>query len=276
MSLRYPQHWRESPEALSRLPIVTAAGRQVQLGDVADIRVEEGAAVIKSENARRAGWVYIDLDQRDIGSYVAEAQRRIAESLDLPAGYSLQWSGQYEYMERAKQRLQWVVPATLAVIALLLYLAFRSVTQALIILVTVPLALSGSVWMLYWLNYDLSVAVAVGLIALAGVAVEIGVVMLTYLNQARAAHRASGERGPRALVAAVRDGAQRRLRPVVMTATATIAGLIPIMLSDGTGSEVMRRIAAPMVGGLVSTLVLALVVLPAVYVLVYRRESRGG
>ena len=276
VSLRYPQHWRESPEALSRLPIVTAAGRQVQLGDVADIRVEEGAAVIKSENARRAGWVYIDLDQRDIGSYVAEAQRRIAESLDLPAGYSLQWSGQYEYMERAKQRLQWVVPATLAVIALLLYLAFRSVTQALIILVTVPLALSGSVWMLYWLNYDLSVAVAVGLIALAGVAVEIGVVMLTYLNQARAAHRASGERGPRALVAAVRDGAQRRLRPVVMTATATIAGLIPIMLSDGTGSEVMRRIAAPMVGGLVSTLVLALVVLPAVYVLVYRRESRGG
>ena len=276
VSLRYPQQWRDSPEALRRLPIVTAAGRQVQLGDVADIRIEEGAAVIKSENARRAGWVYIDLDQRDIGSYVAEAQRRIAESLDLPAGYALQWSGQYEYMERAKQRLQWVVPATLAVIALLLYLAFRSVTQALIILVTVPLALSGSVWMLYWLNYDLSVAVAVGLIALAGVAVEIGVVMLTYLNQARAAHRASGERGPRALVAAVRDGAQRRLRPVVMTATATIAGLIPIMLSEGAGSEVMRRIAAPMVGGLISTLVLALVVLPAVYVLVYRRESRGG
>ena len=276
VSLRYPQQWRDSPEALRRLPIVTAAGRQVQLGDVADIRIEEGAAVIKSENARRAGWVYIDLDQRDIGSYVAEAQRRIAESLDLPAGYALQWSGQYEYMERAKQRLQWVVPATLAVIALLLYLAFRSVTQALIILVTVPLALSGSVWMLYWLNYDLSVAVAVGLIALAGVAVEIGVVMLTYLNQARAAHQASGERGPRALVAAVRDGAQRRLRPVVMTATATIAGLIPIMLSEGAGSEVMRRIAAPMVGGLISTLVLALVVLPAVYVLVYRRESRGG
>ena len=272
VNLRYPQHWRDSPEALRELPIVTEAGAQIRLGDVATVRVEDGAPVIKSENARRSGWVYIDLADRDVGSYVAEAQQVVEESLRLPPGYSLHWSGQYEYMQRAKQRLQLVVPATLAVIALLLYLAFRSAVQALVILVTVPLALSGGVWLLFWLGYELSVAVIVGFVALAGVAVEIGVVMLTYLNQALAAHRATGEAGSSALVSAVREGAQRRLRPVVMTATATIAGLIPVMLSDGTGSEVMRRIAAPMVGGLVSTLVLALVVLPAIYVLLHRRQ----
>ncbi|WP_370299574.1 efflux RND transporter permease subunit [Abyssibacter sp.] len=276
VNLRYPQAWRDTPEALRDLPIVTDAGLQITLGDVAAIRIEDGAPMIKSENARLSGWVYVDIAGRDVGSYVAEARQRVDAQLDLPAGYSVHWSGQFEYMERAAQRLQLVVPATLAVIALLLFLAFRSLIQVVIILATIPMALSGGVWLLYLLGYDLSVAVAVGFIALAGVAVEIGVVMLTYLNLALASHRRDGESGVSALVAAVRDGAQRRLRPVVMTATATIAGLIPIMLGSGTGSEVMRRIAAPMVGGLVTTLVLALIVLPAVYVLVYRRSTVQG
>ncbi len=276
VNLRYPQAWRNSPEALRALPIVTQAGPQILLGDVADIRIEDGPPMIKSENARRSSWVFVDVQGRDLGSYVAQAQALLGTGLSLPAGYSIRWSGQFESMQRARQRLQLVVPATLAVIALLLYLAFRSTAQVLIILATVPMALSGGVWLLYLLGFNLSVAVAVGFIALAGVAVEIGVVMLTYLNQALAAQHRSGEGGVEALVSAVREGALRRLRPVVMTAVATIAGLIPIMLGSGTGSEVMRRIAAPMVGGLVTTLLLALVVLPACYVLVYRRAARLG
>ena len=274
INLRYPQAWRDSPEALRTLPIVTNSGAQILLGDVADIRIEDGAPMIKSENARRTGWVFVDIADRDVGSYVVDARALVRDQLDLPPGYSIHWSGQFEAMQRARARLQLVVPATLAVIALLLFLVFGSVAQVLIILSTVPMALSGGVWLLHLLQFDLSVAVAVGFIALAGVAVEIGVVMLTYLNQALRAHQASGEAGESALMAAVRDGALRRLRPVVMTAVATIAGLIPIMLSSGTGSEVMQRIAAPMVGGLVTTLVLALVVLPACYVLVYRPRDR--
>ena len=270
VNLRYPQAWRDSPEALRTLPIITEAGAQILLGDVADIRIEDGAPMIKSENARRTGWVFVDIAERDVGSYVADARELVREQLDVPPGYSINWSGQFESMQRAKQRLQLVVPATLAVIALLLFLAFRSAAQVAIIMATVPMALSGGVWLLYWLGFDLSVAVAVGFIALAGVAVEIGVVMLTYLNQALDAHRQAGERGADALVSAVREGSLRRLRPVVMTAVATIAGLIPIMLGSGTGSEVMQRIAAPMVGGLVTTLLLALIVLPACYVLFYR------
>ncbi len=269
VNLRYSQDWRNSPDALRELPVITPQGRQISLGDVATIRVDDGPPMIKSENARLSGWVYVDLEGRDVGSYVADAQQQVLQQVDLPAGYSIHWSGQYEYMQRAKQRLALVVPATLVVITLLLYLAFGNLLQVGIILGTVPVALAGGIWLLYLQGYALSVAVAVGFIALAGVAVEIGVVMLSYLNQARDAHLASGESSAAALTAAVREGAQRRLRPVLMTSVATIAGLIPIMLGSGTGSEVMRRIAAPMVGGMLTTLLLALVVLPAVYVLVH-------
>ncbi len=274
VNLRYSQDWRNSPDALRELPVITPQGRQISLGDVATIRVDDGPPMIKSENARLSGWVYVDLEGRDVGSYVADAQQQVLQQVDLPAGYSIHWSGQYEYMQRAKQRLALVVPATLVVITLLLYLAFGNLLQVGIILGTVPVALAGGIWLLYLQGYALSVAVAVGFIALAGVAVEIGVVMLSYLNQARDAHLASEESSAAALTAAVREGAQRRLRPVLMTSVATIAGLIPIMLGSGTGSEVMRRIAAPMVGGMLTTLLLALVVLPAVYVLVHRGRLR--
>ncbi|MGB1558767.1 MAG: efflux RND transporter permease subunit, partial [Oceanococcaceae bacterium] len=242
--------------------------------DVADVRIEDGPPMIKSENARPSGWVYVDIQDRDIGSYVQDAQALVKAQLRLPPGYSLHWSGQYEYMLRAKARLLWVLPLTLGIIALLLYFAFGRMSQVGIILGTVPVALSGGLWLLWWQGYALSVAVAVGFIALAGVAVEIGVVMLSYLNQALAEQHRQAEDGrplpPDRLLEAVREGAQRRLRPVLMTAVATIAGLLPIMFSTGTGSEVMRRIAAPMVGGMLSTLLLSLMVLPAVYLLSLR------
>ncbi|WP_420426660.1 efflux RND transporter permease subunit [Algiphilus sp.] len=268
VNLRYPQSWRASPEALQRLPLMTPQGQWIVLGDVADIRIEAGAPVIKSENARLSGWVYVDIAHRDLGSYVEAAKQAVETSLALPAGYSLVWSGQYEYMQRAAERLQLLVPATLGVIVLLLYMAFRQVTPVLLVLATVPMSLAGGFWLLHLLGYSLSVAVAVGFIALAGVAVEISVVMLSYLRQeCRHLTRSSDDAD---FVLAVQSGALRRLRPVVMTATATIAGLIPIMLSTGTGSEVMRRIAAPMVGGMVTTLLLALLLLPAAYVLACR------
>ncbi len=281
VNLRYPQEWRDSPEALRALPIVTPAGAHIALGDVAEIRIEDGAPMIKSENARLSGWVYVDIAGRDVGSYVAEARELVAKQLVLPTAYALNWSGQYEYMERARQRLLVVVPATLGVIALLLFLAFRQFAQVAIILGTVPLALVGGVWLLYLLDYQLSVAVAVGFIALAGVAVEIGVVMLVYLNQSftrcsEAARASACVLTAADLRGAVTDGALLRLRPIVMTTASTILGLMPIMLGSGTGAEVMRRIAAPMVGGMVSALVLTLLVLPAVYLLWRRRRLVAG
>jgi Cu(I)/Ag(I) efflux system membrane protein CusA/SilA len=264
---------------------VTPAGANIPLAEVADIRVEDGPGMIKTENARLNGWTFIYLEGRDLGSYVDEARRAVAEQVELPPGYSIAWSGQYEYMVRANQRLALVVPVTLAVIVLLLYLNFRNFTEVLIIVGTLPLALVGGFWLLYWLGYNLSVAAGVGFIALAGVAVEIGVVMLVYLNQsmqrrvelARQSRRTPGADDVRA---AVVEGALLRVRPVMMTKAAIIAGLLPIMLGGGTGSEVMRRIAAPMVGGMVSVSVLTLVVIPAVYLMWQERvlrkhESRG-
>ncbi|MHA7834077.1 MAG: efflux RND transporter permease subunit, partial [Algiphilus sp.] len=268
VNLRYPQAWRGSPEAMRDLPLMTPNGQWIVLGDVAEIRIETGAPVIKSENARLSGWVYVDIAGRDLGSYVEAAKQQVAEALTLPPGYSLVWSGQYEYLQRAAERLQLVVPAILAVIAMLLYLAFRQLAPVLIILATVPLSLAGGFWLLHALDFSLSIAVGVGFIALAGVAVEISVVMLSYLRQECRHVTEPSDRA--AFVQAVEAGALRRLRPVVMTTTATIAGLIPIMLSTGTGSEVMRHIAAPMVGGMVTTLLLALLLLPAVYVLICR------
>jgi len=259
VNVRYPQRVRDSVEQLRLLPIVTPQGARIALADVAEVKVVDGPPVIKSENARLNGWTYIDIADRDIGSYVAEAQRIVASNVDLPTGYSLAWSGQYEFMVRAKERLSVVGPVTLAIIVLLLFLNFRRFAEVAIILGTLPMALIGGLWLLFLLDYDLSVAVGVGFIALAGVAVEIGVVMLVYLNQAARDHDDIRQ--------AVVEGALMRVRPIIMTVAAIIAGLLPIMLGSGTGSEVMRRIAAPMVGGMVSATILTLIVIPALFLL---------
>jgi copper/silver efflux system protein len=277
VNVRYPQRVRDSVQQLRLLPIVTPSGARIALADVAEVKVVDGPPVIKSENARLNGWSYVDITGRDLGSYVAEAQRVVADFVDLPAGYSLAWSGQYEYMVRAKERLSIVGPVTLAIIVLLLYLNFRRFAEVAIIIGTLPMALIGGLWLLYLLDYDLSVAVGVGFIALAGVAVEIGVVMLVYLNQAIRQHMATAESESRALTIAdvrqaVIDGAVLRVRPIMMTVAAIIAGLLPIMLGSGTGSEVMRRIAAPMVGGMVSATILTLIVIPALF-LIWRSRS---
>ena len=272
VNIRYPQRVRDSVEQLRLLPIVTPHGARIALADVADVKVVDGPPAIKSENARLNGWTYVDIAGRDLGSYVAEAQQVVTDDVPLPAGYSLAWSGQYEYMVRAKERLSIVGPVTLAIIVLLLYLSFRRFAEVAIIIGTLPMALIGGLWLLYLLEYDLSVAVGVGFIALAGVAVEIGVIMLVYLNQAIREHMATAKSQGRALTRAdveqaVIDGAVLRVRPIMMTVAAIIAGLLPIMLGGGTGSEVMRRIAAPMVGGMVSATVLTLIVIPALFLL---------
>ncbi|UZJ43447.1 CusA/CzcA family heavy metal efflux RND transporter [Marinimicrobium sp. C6131] len=272
VNLRYPQAYRDSPEALANLPIVTPNGTHIPLGEVARVAIEDGPPAIKSENARLNGWVYVDITERDLGSFVADAQAAVNEHVELPPGYSLRWAGQYEYMARAQEKLALVMPITLGVIVLLLYLNFRRFSEVAMILMTLPFGLLGGVWLLLALNYDLSVAVAMGFIALAGVAVEIGVLMLVYLNlEYRAAEERCIEAGrafTRAdLQQAVMEGAGLRLRPIVMTAATLFAGLLPIMLGGGTGSEVMQRIAAPMVGGTFTTLILTLLVLPVIYYL---------
>ena len=269
VNVRYPQRVRDSVEQLKLLPIVTPHGARIALADVADVNVVDGPPAIKSENARLN---YVDIAGRDLGSYVAEAQQVVTDEIELPVGYSLAWSGQYEYMVRAKERLSIVGPVTLAIIVLLLYLNFRRFAEVAIIIGTLPMALIGGLWLLYLLGYDLSVAVGVGFIALAGVAVEIGVLMLVYLNQAIREHKARAKSESRALTRAdieqaVIDGAALRVRPIMMTVAAIIAGLLPIMLGGGTGSEVMRRIAAPMIGGMVSATVLTLIVIPALFLL---------
>ncbi len=272
VNLRYARDWRNSVASLRQLPIVTARGGHVTLGDVADVHIEDGPPMIKSEAAQLTGWTFIDIAGRDVGSYVEAAQQLVAAKVKLPAGYSLTWSGQYEYIQKARQSLVVIVPVTLVLIALLLYMAFRSVAQTLIILGTLPMALAGSYWLLYLLGYNMSVAVAVGFIALAGVTTELGVVLMVYLNQAVGRYLESCDKSGQALSFegvrdAVRDGAMLRLRPISMTVAAVVAGLLPVMFGSGTGSEVMRRIAAPMVGGMLSALVLTMLVIPAVYLL---------
>ncbi len=273
INLRYPQHFRDSLEKLRQLPIVAPTGASATLADVARVDVADGPGMIRSENARPSGWVFVDLQGRDLGGYVDEARRRIAADLDLPAGYSLAWSGQYEYLQRAVDRLAVVVPATLAIIVLLLYLNFRNGRDVALILFALPFALVGGIWLLYLLDYDLSIAAAVGFIALAGVAAETGVVMVMYLEHAwagRRARAAAEQRPPTVaeLREAIVEGALLRLRPKLMTVITIIVGLLPIMWGSGTGSEVMRRIAAPMVGGMVSATVLTLVIIPSLYLIV--------
>jgi len=279
INLRYPRDVRDSESKLAELPVQTPLGAQVTLGDVAEVRIVDGPGMIKSENARLNGWIYIDIQDRDLGSYVDEAREVVAGQVKLPTGYSLNWSGQYEYMERAREKLSTVIPVTLTIIVLLLYLSFRRVTEVAIILATLPLALVGGIWLMYWLNYDLSVAVGVGFIALAGVSVEIGVVMLLYLNQAYVRHQEKALKEQRTiglpeLRQAIIEGALLRVRPIMMTVAAIIAGLLPIMLGSGTGSEVMRRIAAPMVGGMVSATVLTLLLIPATFLVWHSREIK--
>jgi Cu(I)/Ag(I) efflux system membrane protein CusA/SilA len=272
VNIRYPQDYRNSPEQLSQLPIVTPGGLRIALADVANIFIEDGPPGIKSENARLTGWSFIDIEDIDVGSYVAAAQKVVEAQLTLPVGYSISWSGQYEYMLRAKEKLTYIVPLTLAIILILLYINFRNFAEVAIIMGTLPLAMVGSIWLIYLQGFNFSVAVGVGFIALAGVAVEIGVIMLVYLNQAYQAMLATCDKQgisatKERLLKAVIEGAGMRVRPVLMTSVAIIVGLLPILLGTGTGSEVMSRIAAPMVGGMISALILTLLVLPVVYFL---------
>jgi len=304
--VRYPQELRDSPERLANVLVPVAHTRgtgtggspgtgqgmnapmgaggtggaaaagglaggggfaaQVPLGQIATIRQVAGPMVVRTEGAQPTAWVYIDVVDRDIGSYVAAARAAVDAAVMLPAGYTMTWSGQYEYMERAKERMRIVVPATLAIIFLLLYFNFRNVSESLIVMLSVPFGLIGGVWFIWALGYQWSVAVTIGFIALAGVAAETGVVMLIYLDQAWAAKRQFGHvPGPGDLTAAVIEGAVGRVRPKLMTAVAIMGGLLPILWGNGAGASVMRRIAAPMIGGMISSTILTLVVIPAIY-----------
>lgn len=281
VNLRYPQRVRDSLERLKLLPIITPQGARIALSDVADVGVAEGAPMIKSENGRPSGWIYVDIEEADLGGYVAVAQRAVEDQIGLPPGYAVHWTGQYEYLIRAQQRLAVVAPLTLLIIVLLLYSALRQGVSVAIVLGTLPLALVGGVWTLYLLNYQLSVAVGVGFIALAGVAVELGVVMVTYLNLAMQRRVEQAQSAGRALTAsdveeAVMEGAGHRVRPIAMTAATLVAGLTPIMLGQGTGAEVMQRIAAPMFGGIVGAALLALAVIPALFLLWRKWQARNG
>ncbi len=272
VNLRYPQTYRDSPEALQMLPIVTPSGQRIALADVATVFIENGPPGIKSENARINGWIFIDIEKVDIGTYVANAKAKLAEQLDLPPGYSLNWAGQYEYIERAKEKLGYVIPLTMAIIFILLYMSFKRFVEVAIIMGTLPLAMVGGIGLIYVEGFNLSVAVGVGFIALAGVAVEIGVIMLVYLNQAfddLTKHHNNTRQSIDAasLKQAVLEGAGLRVRPVMMTVATIIIGLLPVLYGSGTGSEVMSRIAAPMVGGMLSALVLSLIVVPVIYFL---------
>jgi len=272
INLRYPQAWRDSPERLENLPVVTPSGAHVPLTALADVRIVDGPGMIRSENARRTGFVFIDIAGRDLGGYVAEAQRVVADQVRLPPGYSLTWSGQYEYIERMQDRLAIVAPATLMIITLMLFMAFNRVIEVGIILAALPVALAGGVWFLWYLSFDISIAVLVGFIALAGVAVETAIVMLLYLNLAWEKRRKLGQSEGRKLTQddieeAVFEGAVLRVRPKVMTVATIFAALIPIMYGTGTGSEIMQRIAAPMIGGMVTATLLTLFVIPSIFVI---------
>lgn len=272
INVRYPREVRDSVQQLQALPVLTASGGQVPLSMLADIRVSEGPPMLKSENARLSNWIYVDLRGRDLKSAVEEMQQAVAQQVKLLAGVSLSWSGQFEYLERASAQLKIVLPVTLAIIFVLLFVTFSSVRDALLIMATLPFALIGGVWLLYLLNYNLSVAGAVGFIALAGVAAEFGVIMVLYLNHALEKHRQPGQPlTQKQLMDAIIEGAVLRVRPKVMTVATIMAGLLPIMWGNGAGSEVMRRIAAPMIGGMLSAPLLSMLVVPVVYLLLHRK-----
>jgi Cu(I)/Ag(I) efflux system membrane protein CusA/SilA len=283
VNVRYPRDLRSNPQSIaSNVLVAIANGSTVPLGEVASVKLTRGPTTIRTENGQLAAYIYVDIRDRDLGGYVAEAQKAVAASVTFPAGYYVTWSGQFEYLARAEARLKVVVPVTLLIIFLLLYLNFRTLSETLIVMLSVPFALVGGIWLLWWLGFNLSVAVAVGFIALAGVAAETGVVMLIYLDHALAAIKA--DRAAKGLPLtradlheAIMVGAVERVRPKMMTVAAIMAGLLPIMWSSGTGSEVMQRIAVPMIGGMVSSTLLTLVVIPAIYGLVKGwRLERGA
>jgi copper/silver efflux system protein len=281
ISVRYPRALREDPQTIANEVFIPSSMGMIPLGQLAKVELRNGPPGIKTENALLAAYVFVDIRDRDVGSYVKDAQKAVSEKVSFPPGYYATWSGQFEYMERAKSKLAVVVPFTLVIIFVLLYLNFRRLTETLIVMLSVPFALVGGIWLMWWLDYNMSVAVAVGFIALAGVAAETGVVMLIYLDQAwqelRQKRLAEGVL-PSAedLYHAIMEGAVERVRPKMMTVVAIMAGLLPIMWSTGTGSEVMSRIAAPMVGGMISSTVLTLGVIPALYALVKEWRLKKG
>jgi len=273
LNLRFPREMRDSLEALRNLTYVTERGARPRLGDIATIQLVDGPPMLRSENARLSGWIYVDLRGRDLRSAVTEMQSVVARTVPMAAGYSISWSGQFEYLERATARLKVAVPITLFIIFILLYLTFRSVPEALLLMATVPFALIGGVWLIWGLGHAFSVATAVGFIALAGVAAEFGVIMLVYLRTAWSRRLAAGEPADAAtLRAAIHEGAVLRVRPKAMTVSVILAGLLPIMFGAGTGSEVTQRIAAPMVGGMITAPLLSMLVIPAAFLLIGRRR----
>ena len=275
INVRFPRELRDSVEKLKSLPIITEQGATVPLGEVAEVKVTDGPPMIKSENARPNVWVYVDIQDRDLGGFVKDAKAMLDKELQLPAGYSLAWSGQFEYFERAAKRLSYVVPMTIGIIFILLFLAFKRMTPALLILGSLPFALVGAVWFLYILGHHFSIASGVGMIALSGLAAEFGIIMLVYLDDAIERYRAAGKLNSKEdLYAALIEGAALRVRPKAMTVAVILAGLIPIMIGTGTGSEAMSRIAAPMVGGMLTAPLLSLFVLPAAYMLLKRDYAK--
>jgi Cu(I)/Ag(I) efflux system membrane protein CusA/SilA len=273
INVRYPREIRDSLQRLRELPFVTERGAQLLLQDVAQVSIQEGPPMLRSENARLSGWVYVDVRGRDLRSVVNDMQAAVGKDVKMPAGYAVSWSGQFEYLERATQRLKVVVPATLAVIFVLLYLLFRSFKDAALVMAAVPFSLVGGFWLVWALGHNISVATAVGFIALAGVAAEFGVVMQIYLKNAYARRLAAGETdNDETLLAAIREGAVLRVRPKAMTVAVVMGGLLPILMGSGTGSEVMTRIAAPMVGGMVTAPLLSMLVIPAAWYLLHRQQ----
>ncbi len=262
ISVRFPEDWRNSLEAIERLPIVTPSGDEVPIGALAEVRIEEGPAMIRSENARLNGWVTVDVRDRDLGGFVADAQQVVREHVDLPEGYSIAWSGQYEHMERAQERLSYMVPFTLVIIFLLLYLCFRSTAETLMLMGSLPFAALGGIWLVHWLGFDLSVAVAAGFILLLGLAAEFAVVMLMYIREAVDRHAPTTAAGLRD---AIMEGAVLRVRPKAMTAATVVLGLMPLLIGGGPGSEAMERIAAPMIGGMITAPLVSLLVLPVLF-----------
>ncbi|HHE73985.1 MAG TPA: efflux RND transporter permease subunit, partial [Desulfobacteraceae bacterium] len=282
VNLRYPRELRDNMEALKRVLVATPTGTQIPLALVTELRLTRGPPVIKSEDARPNAWIYVDISTSDIGGFVAKAKKVMADQVTIPPGYTLTWSGQFEYMERAAQRLRVVVPATLLIIFLLLYLNFRNVTEPVIVMLSIPFGLVGGIWLVYGYGYNISVAVAVGFIALAGMAAEIGVLVLSFIDVEIGKRRTTAKKALSSVE--IREAAQyatsMRVRPVAMTAISTMAGLVPIMLSTGTGSDVTHRIAAPMLGGMLTVMILNLLVLPVIYSLVLQfqewRKRRQG
>jgi len=275
VNLRFPREQRNDLEKLRALPLVTPTGAQIPLAQIAEIKIVDGPPMLKSENGRLNGWTFVDIRDVDLGSYVARARAAVHEGVKLPQGYSISWSGQYEYMLRAKERLSEIIPLTLVIIFVLLYLAFRHGGEALMVMASLPFALVGGFWLIFLLNYNLSVAVGVGFIALAGVAAEFGVVMLIYLDNALRERERLGAVTPQILREAIMEGAVLRVRPKAMTVAVIVAGLIPIFMSQGTGSEVMSRIAAPMIGGMITAPLLSLFVIPVIYYLWKLRGLKG-